>query len=116
MADSRRFGLDEVVAYFQEIGGPAIGDQSQESSGFGGGDRVDRGAGRGLGAEAIAQWAAIKREILASVLPLPLGIPCKGVFRRVLMALRPEAFQMCFAAWARSLRDQATAETGVERG
>ncbi|MDG3005455.1 hypothetical protein [Paludisphaera mucosa] len=33
----------------------------------------------------------------------------------MLMALRPEAFQPCFAAWLRSLRDEAAAETGVER-
>jgi hypothetical protein len=44
------------------------------------------------------------------VLPLPHGVPCKDVFRRVLMALRPEAFQACFAAWVRSLRDEAAAE------
>jgi predicted transposase YbfD/YdcC len=31
------------------------------------------------------------------------------------MALRPEAFQACFAAWVRSLRDEAAAQTGVER-
>src|SRR4051812_2199357 len=31
------------------------------------------------------------------------------------MALRPEAFQACFAAWVRSLRDEAAAGTGVER-
>jgi predicted transposase YbfD/YdcC len=54
-------------------------------------------------------------ELLASVLPLPHGIPGKDVFRRVLMALRPEAFQACFAAWVRSLRDEAEATTGVER-
>ena len=37
------------------------------------------------------------------------------MFRRVLMALRPEAFQEYFAAWVRSLRDEAAAATGVER-
>jgi predicted transposase YbfD/YdcC len=31
------------------------------------------------------------------------------------MAIRPEAFQACFAAWVRSLRDEAAAETGVGR-
>jgi predicted transposase YbfD/YdcC len=31
------------------------------------------------------------------------------------MALRPEAFQACFAEWLRSSRDEAAAETGVER-
>jgi predicted transposase YbfD/YdcC len=115
MADSQRFELDEVVAYFQDLKDPR--------------SRINRkhplasvvvialiavlaGASRPTG---IAQWAAFKEEFLASVLPLPHGVPCKDVFRRVLMALRPEAFQACFAAWLRSLRDEATANTGVER-
>jgi predicted transposase YbfD/YdcC len=46
---------------------------------------------------------------------LPNGIPRKGVFRRVLMALKPAAFQTCFANWLRSLRAEAVSETGVER-
>ena len=41
------------------------------------------------GPTAIAQWAALKEEFLASVLPLPHGVPRKDVFRRVLMALKP---------------------------
>jgi predicted transposase YbfD/YdcC len=115
MTGSRRFGLDEVVAHFHELEDPR--------------SEIDRKhplasvvvialiavlAGAS-GPTAIAQWAAIKAELLASVLPLPHGVPCKDVFRRVLMALRPEAFQACFAAWARSLRDEAAAETGLER-
>jgi predicted transposase YbfD/YdcC len=67
------------------------------------------------GPTAIAQWAALKEELLASVLPLPRGAPRKDVFRRVLMALKPEAFQGCFAAWLRALRDRAAAATGVDR-
>ena len=67
------------------------------------------------GPTMIAEWAALKEEFLASVLPLPHGAPCKDVFRRVLMALKPETFQGCFAAWLRSLRDEAAAGTGVER-
>jgi len=30
------------------------------------------------------------------------------------MALKPAAFQACFANWVRSLRAEAAAETGVE--
>lgn len=33
------------------------------------------------------------------MLGLPAGVPGKDVFRRVLMALKPAAFQECFAAW-----------------
>ncbi len=57
----------------------------------------------------------MKKDLLTSVLPLPHGVPRKDVFRRVLMALGPEAFQSCFAAWVRSLREGAAAEAGVER-
>jgi predicted transposase YbfD/YdcC len=46
---------------------------------------------------------------------LPHGIPGKDVFRRVLMTLKPEAFEAAFNAWIARLRDDATAETGVQR-
>ena len=67
------------------------------------------------GPTAIARWAESKEDLLVGLLDLPFGIPGKDVFRRVLMALRPEAFQACSAAWVRSLRDEAAAETGVAR-
>ncbi len=41
--------------------------------------------------------------------------PGKDVFRRVLMALRPEAFEAAFNGWIARLRDEAIAETGVDR-
>jgi predicted transposase YbfD/YdcC len=46
---------------------------------------------------------------------LPNGIPRKDVFRRVLLALRPGAFQACFANWLNSLRASAAEATGVEQ-
>ena len=64
---------------------------------------------------AIARWAAIKEEFLLNVLDLPNGIPRKDVFRRVLMALQPGAFQACFVNWLTSLRATAAAATGVEQ-
>ena len=67
------------------------------------------------GPTAIARWAAPKKELLLQVLDLPNGIPCKDVFRRVLMALKPAAFQACFANWLQALRTEATAATGVEQ-
>jgi predicted transposase YbfD/YdcC len=48
-------------------------------------------------------------------LDLPNGIPCKDVFRRVLVLLKPTAFQACFANWLQSLRATAAAATGVEQ-
>jgi predicted transposase YbfD/YdcC len=71
-------------------------------------------AGAG-GPTAIARWAALKEELLLQVLDLPNGVPCKDVFRRVLMALKPAAFQAGFASWLRSLRTEAIAQTGAEQ-
>ena len=67
------------------------------------------------GPTAIARWAQLKEDLLTGILDLPHGIPGKDVFRRVLMALRPEAFEAAFNAWIARLRDEAIAETGVER-
>src|SRR4051812_46908221 len=67
------------------------------------------------GPTAIARWAKLKEDLLAGILDLPRGIPGKDVFRRVLMTLRPAAFEAAFNAWIDRLRDQALAETGVER-
>src|SRR4029077_14216685 len=60
-------------------------------------------AGAG-GPTAIGKWAALKEEFLLNTMDLPNGIPRKDVFRRVLMTLRPGAFQACFANWLNSLR------------
>jgi predicted transposase YbfD/YdcC len=65
------------------------------------------------GPTAIAQWAALHEDFLVKALNLPKGIPRKDVFRRVLMALKPAAFQACFANWLRSLRAAAATATGV---
>src|SRR5262245_5001896 len=67
------------------------------------------------GPTAIARWAKLKEDLLTGLLDLPHGIPGKDVFRRVLMALKPEAFEAAFNAWIARLRDEATAATGVER-
>jgi predicted transposase YbfD/YdcC len=67
------------------------------------------------GPTAIARWAKLKEDLLEGLLDLPRGIPGKDVFRRVLMALKPAAFEAGFNAWIARLRDEATAETGIER-
>jgi hypothetical protein len=71
-------------------------------------------AGAG-GPTAIARWAAIKEEFLIGMLSLPNGVPRKDVFRRVLSALKPGAFQSCFANWLQALRAKAAQTTGVEQ-
>src|SRR4051794_40238101 len=115
MAGSRRSGLDEVVAYFQDLEDPRAEVNRKHPVTSVVVIALIAVLAGASGPTAIAQWAAIKEELLASVLPLPHGVPGKDVFRRVLMALRPEAFQACFAAWLRTLRDEAAAMTGVER-
>jgi predicted transposase YbfD/YdcC len=67
------------------------------------------------GPTAIARWAELKEDLLTAILDLPNGIPGKDVFRRILMVLKPEAFEACFNAWIAHLRDEAIAETGIER-
>jgi predicted transposase YbfD/YdcC len=67
------------------------------------------------GPTGIATWAELNAEFLKSLLPLPNGIPGKDVFRRVLCALKPDAFQKCFADWLEAMRAAAEAATGVEQ-
>jgi predicted transposase YbfD/YdcC len=67
------------------------------------------------GPTAIAKWAEMKQDFLLKTLDLPNGIPRKDVFRRVLMALKPGAFQACFANWLQSLRAKAAVATGVKQ-
>jgi predicted transposase YbfD/YdcC len=65
------------------------------------------------GPTGIARWAILKADELLRLLPLPNGIPKKDVYRRVLCSLKPAAFQICFANWVQSLREDAAVATGV---
>ena len=51
------------------------------------------------GPTAIHRWAAHRVEWLKEFLSLPHGVPSRDCIRRVLTALRPEAFQKCFQDW-----------------
>jgi predicted transposase YbfD/YdcC len=66
------------------------------------------------GPTAIAKWARLKSDLLLRYLDLPNGIPRKDVFRRVLSALNPAAFQTCFASWLQSLQTQAGQNQATE--
>src|SRR5512147_2815994 len=115
MTDLRRVSLDEVVVHFQELEDPrsTINQRHPLASVLVIALlAVLAGAG---GPTAIARWAALKEGLLSRVLDLPNGVPRKDVFRRVLMALKPAAFQACFADWLRALRTRAAAATGVEQ-
>lgn len=107
--------LDEVVGYFDNLEDPRSTINRQHPLGSViviALMAVLAGAG---GPTAIARWAALKEEFLLKILDLPNGIPCKDVFRRVLSALKPSAFQACFVDWLQSLRDLASQATGIER-
>jgi predicted transposase YbfD/YdcC len=113
MQDIPRLGLDEVVRHFAELEDPRSTVNLQHplvSVIVIALMAVLAGAN---GPTAIAQWAALHEDFLVKALNLPKGIPRKDVFRRVLMALKPAAFQACFANWLRSLRAAAATATGV---
>ena len=115
MADSQHVSLDEIVVHFQQLEDPRSTINQRHplvSVVVIALLAVLAGAG---GPTAIARWAALKEELLVQVLDLPNGVPRKDVFRRVLMVLKPAAFQACFASWLQSLRVEAAAETGVDR-
>jgi predicted transposase YbfD/YdcC len=48
---------------------------------------------------AIGRWADMKADWLKKHLALPSGIPSHDTLGRLLMVLRPAAFQACFANW-----------------
>ena len=52
------------------------------------------------GPTGIHRWASNRKDWLSEFLALPNGIPSRDCVRRLLMALRPEAFQKCFQEWA----------------
>ena len=58
------------------------------------------------GPTAIHRWAQNRQDWLKQFLVLPNGIPSRDCIRRLLMALKPEAFQKCFQDWiAHAIRD-----------
>ena len=65
------------------------------------------------GPTAIHRWAKSKHEWLAKYLALPHGIPSRDCLRRLLILLKPEAFQKCFEEWIAS--GVETAATGPRR-
>jgi predicted transposase YbfD/YdcC len=115
MADLQRIGLDEVLAHFEALEDPRCGVNLQHPLVSVVVIALMAVLAGASGPTAIARWAALKEEFLRRALPLPNGIPRKDVFRRVLMTLKPGAFQACFANWLQSLRTRAAAATGVER-
>jgi predicted transposase YbfD/YdcC len=114
MSDLQRIGLDEIVRHFEELEDPRSSINRQHPLASVVVIAIMAVLAGANGPTAIARWAALKEEFLTNLLDLPHGIPCKDVYRRVLMTLKPGVFQACFANWLRSLRDTAAA-TGIEQ-
>jgi predicted transposase YbfD/YdcC len=115
MAAIRRIALDEVVRHFEDLEDPRSTINLQHPLVSVVVIALMAVLAGAAGPTAIARWAALKGEFLVEALDLPNGIPRKDVFRRVLMALKPGAFQACFANWLQSLRAAAAAATGVKQ-
>lgn len=62
------------------------------------------------GPTAIHRWAMERQDWLAEHLPLPNGIPSRDCIRRLLIALKPEAFQRCFQNWIANAIPSAAAD------
>src|SRR5580692_3645505 len=115
MTKIQQVGLDEVLGYFDELEDPRSTINQKHplvSVVVIAMMAVLAGAN---GPTAIARWAKLKKEFLLQALDLPEGIPCKDVFRMVLTLLKPGAFQVCFAAWLKSLRATAEAANEVDK-
>ena len=52
---------------------------------------------------AVAAWCHARLAWLKTFLDLPAGVPSHDTFGRVFARLDPDAFDACFAAWARAL-------------
>ena len=115
MADKQHISVDEIIPYFHELEDPRSTVNRQHPLVSVVVIALMAVLAGASGPTSIAKWAAIKEEFLLSVLDLPNGIPRKDVFRRVLMALQPGAFQACFVNWLTSLRATAAAATSVEQ-
>jgi predicted transposase YbfD/YdcC len=115
MADSQHISLDEVVLHFAELEDPRSTVNLQHPLVSVVVIALMAVLAGASGPTTIARWAALKEEFLLNTLDLPNGIPRKDVFRRVLMALRPGAFQACFVNWLNSLRAKAAGAIGVEQ-
>ena len=65
------------------------------------------------GPTAIRRWGKHHKEWLEQYLELPNGIPSRDCIRRLLMAIKPTAFQKCFQAWIAAAVE--TDETGKKK-
>jgi hypothetical protein len=97
MTDSRRLILNEVVLHSAELEDPrsTVNRWHPLVSVAITAAMAVRADARGPA--AIARWAALEDEFLVVAPDLPDCVPREDVFRRVLMAPRPDASRACWA-------------------
>lgn len=110
-----RITLEEVVGYFDELEDPRSTINQKHPFVSVVVIALMAVLAGASGPTTIAQWAKYKEAFLLRVLDLPNGVPRKDVFRRVLSLLNPTAFQTCFAAWLKALREQAAEATEIDQ-
>jgi predicted transposase YbfD/YdcC len=115
MTEIHRIGLAEITRHFEELEDPRSHVNLQHPLVSVVVIALMAVLAGAEGPTGIAKWAALKREFLLEALDLPNGIPRKDVFRRVLVLLKPNAFQSCFGNWLQSLRAAAAVATGVNQ-
>ena len=102
-----RLGLEEVLCHFQELEDPREPINIKHSL-----ESVIVIAIMGIlagaaGPTSIAEWAKSKSAFIIGLLSLEHGVPRQDVFRRVLTALKPEAFQQRFNDTPRQSRHKS---------
>jgi predicted transposase YbfD/YdcC len=115
MATVQRIALDEVLEHFSHLEDPRSTVNRQHPLTSVVVIALMAILAGAAGPTAIARWAKLKGELLLTLLHLPNGLPCKDVFRRVLSALKPSAFQACFVTWLQTLRAKVAHATGIEQ-
>lgn len=114
-AEEIRLGVEEIVAHFSELEDPRSTINQRHPLVSVVVISIMAILAGANGPTSIAEWAELKKDLLLDLLSLPNGIPRKDVFRRVLMALNPSAFQLCFLEWVTSLRHEAAQATGIDQ-
>jgi predicted transposase YbfD/YdcC len=106
-----QFAMDEASCHFDALEGPRSAINLKHRLGSVVVIAIMAVLAQASGPTGIALWARCNEEFLKSLLPLPNGIPGKDVFRRVLCALNPDAFQRCFTAWVKTMVAEAAEAT-----
>ena len=115
MVEPTRISVEEIVPYFESLEDPRCEINQRHPLVSVIVIALMAVLAQAKGPTAIAAWANDKKSFLLPLLPLPHGIPQKDVYRRVLQALKPAAFQACFAQWVCSLRARAAEASDVQQ-